>query len=145
MATTMHADGSVRKSTASAWAVTSVQLAYVGWFGVCVWVALVRAAHFAGHYYIPYQGDPYTANADVFTGWSRWFYTPMTMTAGLQPLMPIMVLGSIGVTAWQLTQPSTRRNRVLLSLLVASTLLVVATFILANTTAGESVSNWILD
>src|SRR5690242_4668862 len=105
MTTTVDDGGFVPNSTASAWAVTSVQLVYVGWFGVCVWVALVRAAHFAGHYYIPYQGDPYTANVDVFTGWSSWFYTPMTMTAGLQPFI---VLGSIGVTAWQLTQPSTR-------------------------------------
>src|SRR3954465_11080181 len=99
MATTVHAGGSGRKSTASAWAVTFAQLAYVGWFGVCVWVALVRAAHFAGHYYIPYQGDPYTADAVIFTGWSSWFYKPMAMTAVLQPLI---VLGSIGVTAWQL-------------------------------------------
>jgi len=120
----------------------SLQFAYVIWFGVCVWVALVRAAHFSGHLYIPYQGDPYTAAADVFTGWSSGFRTPMMTTAMLQPFI---VLASIGVSAWQLAQKHTRSSRILLWLLPISAVLVFATFVLANFPAGRSISGWILD
>lgn len=120
----------------------SLQFAYVIWFGVCVWVALVRAAHFSGHLYIPYQGDPYTAAANVFTGWSSGFRTPMMTTAMLQPFI---VLASIGVSAWQLAQKHTRGSRILLWLLPISAVLVFATFVLANIPAGRSISGWILD
>lgn len=120
----------------------SLQFAYVVWFGVCVWVALVRAAHFSGHLYIPYQGDPYTATADVFTGWSSGFSKPMMTTAMMQPFI---ALASIGGSAWQLAQNNTRGNRVLFWLLLISAVLVFATFVLANVPAGRSISGWILD
>ncbi len=139
---TVHAGTGTKRSRRTAWIVTSVQFAYVVWFGVCVWVALVRAAHFAGHFYIPYQSDPYTAGADVFTGWSSGFATPMMMTAVLQPFI---AFASIGVTAWQLAQSSTRSSRILLWLLVISAVLVFTTYVLANIPAGKSISGWILD
>jgi hypothetical protein len=130
------------KSTRAVWFLASLQFAYVSWFGVCVWVALARAAHFAGHLYIPHQGDQYTATADVWTGWSSGFIGPMAATATLQPFI---VLASIGVSAWLLVQKRTRSHPILFSVLLVSALLVLATFVLAALPAGRSISGWILD
>ena len=130
------------KSARAVWVVSVLQLGYVVWFGVCVWVALARAAHFAGHLYIPYQGDPYTASADIWTGWSSWFITPMTMTVLLEPFIAV---ASIGVSVWFLGQERTRNNIMLFSVLLVSALLVMATLVLTIVPAGRSISGWILD
>jgi hypothetical protein len=130
------------KSTRTAWFVTALQFAYVIWFGVCVWVALARAAHFAGHFYFPSQGDTYTESANVWTGWSSGFIQPMMTTVMLQPLV---AFASIVASTWQLAQKRTRNKRVLFWLLLISAVLVFATFVLANVPAGKSISGWILD
>jgi hypothetical protein len=142
MTSTAHAGIAVERSTRAAWIVMLAQFAYVLWFGVCVWVALARAADFAGHLYVPHQGDQYTAGANIFTGWSSGFSTPMMLTA---QLYPFIALGSIGVSAWQLAAKITRSSRILFWLLLISAVLVFATFVLANIRAGRSISGWILD
>jgi hypothetical protein len=141
-ATTVRAGGVVRRSPRGAWILMAAQFAYVIWFGVCVWVTLAMAAHFAGHVYVPHQGDRYTAEADIFTGWARGFETPLTITIMLQP---IIALASIGVTVWQLAQQDTRARRLAFWLLLTSAVLVFATFVLANAPAGRAISGWILD
>jgi hypothetical protein len=131
-----------RRSARAGWVVASLQLAYVAWFLVCVWVVFALADHFAGHVYIPYQGDPYTADADVFSGWASLFWTPMAMTAVFQPFT---VMAFIGLSVWQLAQPRIRANRVLFWTLVVCALLILGTFILAELPAGRSITGWILD
>ena|SRR5690349_15467014 len=142
MPTTLPAGIAPPSTTRVTWFLTSAQFAYVAWFGVCVWVALARAAHFAGHLYIPYQGDPYTASADIWTGWSSGFKTPLMLTAVLQPFI---ALTAIGLSAWLLAQPRIRTNKILFSALLISALLVLVTFVLAVVPAGRSISGWILD
>jgi len=142
MTTTVYARTATTKSTRAAWFQASLQLVYVIWFGTCVWVALARAAHFAGQLYIPYQGDPYTASVDIWTGWSSGFIGPMMATVLLQPFVAPV---SIGVSAWLLTQKRTRHNMILFAVLLFSTLLMVACFVLAIVPAGRSVGDWILD
>ena len=68
MTTTAAASTSAGRSTRTAWVIASAQLVNVVWFGVCVWVSLARAAHFAGRPYIPYQGDQYTATVEIWPG-----------------------------------------------------------------------------
>src|SRR5262249_9005294 len=136
VATTVHAE----RSTRSAWVVTSVLLAYVAWFVVCLWVALARAAHFAGHLYVPYQGDAYTANADVWTGGWSWFAGPVTLTAQLHPLF---AFASIGLAAWQLAQKRVRSTAIAYAGLLISTVLVLASLVAALTPAGRSITGWI--
>jgi hypothetical protein len=142
MTTTAHARPAMTKSTRLAWFQASLQLVCVFWFGVCVWVALARAAHFAGHWYIPYDGDPYTASVDIWAGWSRGFEAPMMATVVLEPGVALVL---IGVSAWLLAQKRTRNNIILFSVLLISTLLVVACFVLRIVPAGRSISDWILD
>ena len=142
MATTVHAATATRRSTRAAWYLASLQLLFVVWFGVCVWVALARAAHFAGHLYLPYESDAYTESADVWTGWSSWFIGPITATVLLQPFV---TPASIGASVWLLAQKRTRDNAVLFSVLLVSALLVVAALVLRILPAGVSVSGWILD
>jgi hypothetical protein len=129
-------------STRAVWVVSLLQLGYVIWFGVCVWVALARAAHFAGHLYIPYDGDEYTASADIWTGWSSWLKMPMMATVLLEPFI---ALASIGASARLLAQKHTRDNRILFSVLLVGALLVLATLVFAIVPAGRSISGWILD
>lgn len=62
-------------------ALTWAQYAYFGWFAACVAVVLARAAHYAGHLYVPSQADGYTDNVDVWAGWMRPFRGPMMLTA----------------------------------------------------------------
>jgi hypothetical protein len=139
MTSTVHAGIAAERSTRAAWVVMLAQFGYVLWFGVYVWAALARAAHFAGHFYVPHQGDQYTADADILAGWSSGFRTLMVMTAQLQPFV---VLASIGLSAWQLASKSTRRRRVLFWLPLVSSALVFATLVFP---AGRSISGWILD
>jgi hypothetical protein len=131
-----------RPSTRAAWVLAALQLAYVGWFGVCIWVALARAAHFAGHLYIPYQGDPYTASADIWTGPWSWFSMPIMLTAYV---CPFIAPGAALLSAVLLPQKHIRTNKVLFSVLLISALLVVATLVLAVLPAGRSTIGWILD
>jgi hypothetical protein len=142
MTTTIRAGTATTKSTRLAWFLASLQLLNSLWFGLCVWVALARAAHFAGHLYIPYQGDPYTGSVPIWTGWWSWFIFPIMMTVLLQPFV---APASIGVSAWLLAQKRTCNDKFLFSVLLISTLLVLACFVLMIVPAGRLVSGWILD
>jgi hypothetical protein len=142
MTVAVHTGTAATRSTRGAWLLASFQLVYVVWVGVCVWVALARAAHFAGHVYIPSEGDSYTASVDVWTGWSSWFIGPMMTTVMLQPFIELV---SIGLSGWTLAQRRTRENKTLFSVLLISALLVVACLVLENVPAGVSISTWILD
>ena len=128
------------------WWLASAQLLYVAWFGACVWVALVRARDFAGRFYIPYQGDPYTASADIWTGWSAAFHLPMMLTVAVQPFTMVASLGAAVGGALSLASHRGERGFAAASTVLAvSTVLVLATFVLTVTPAGRSMSGWILD
>ena len=142
MTAAVHAGTATTRSTRRTWFLASFQFAYVVWFGVCVWVALARAAHFAGHVYIPYESDPYTASVDIWTGWASWFRGPMMTTVVLQPFVELVL---IGVSGWTLAQKRTRSNKTVFSVLLISTVLVVGCLVLGMLPAGTSISTWILD
>lgn len=131
-----------KNSTRTAWIVTALQFGYAAWFGFCVWAALTRAADFAGHIYVPYQGDPYTENADIWSGSWSGLAGPLELTASVYPFV---FFASLGFSIWQLALASTRRNKILFSLLLTSAILVLATFVLGVTPAGQSIAGWILD
>lgn len=117
------------------------QFGYTAWFAAAAYLALARAAHFAGHYYVPAQGDQYTADADVNSGWP-WASAVIT-TAALGPLLAAV---SIVVSSCLLVMLGYRRgHRALWLTLLGSTVAVVATVAVGHTSAGSSVINWVLD
>jgi hypothetical protein len=123
------------------WIFAGAQFAYTAWFALAAYLALARAAQFAGHFYIPGQGDQYTANADVNSGWPWEF--PVTMTAQLGPLLaPISLIAAI----YLLVMLGYRRGvRALWLTLLGSTVAVAATVVVSWTSPGQSVIGWILD
>ncbi len=125
-----------------AWTFAGLQYAYLVWFGVCVTVALVRAADFAGHVYLPYQGDAYTENVEVFSGWASPFGQPMLLTALLQPVIAFAAVVATGI---HLVQAKVRASRPLFWAILVGGILVFGTFLLAELPPGRSVTNWILD
>lgn len=123
-----------------AWVFAGAQLAYAVWFVVAAWLALARAAHFAGHYYIPAQGDAYTAGAYVDEGWP--WGSALTMTAMLGPLLAML---SLFVSAGMLVLGYLRGRRALTITTLVSIVAVLATVVVALSPAGRSVSGWLND
>jgi hypothetical protein len=122
------------------WLLTVAQYAYVLWFVAAVFLTLGRAAHFAGHYYIPSYNDRYTADADVTDGWG-WSGL-LTATAAVGPFLSVVaVLGSIGL----LLTKRVRSFRGQWIALLVSAVLVVATVAVALSPAGRSTAGWLLD
>ena len=91
MTTATHV-GTASNTTRGAWTVTAVQWAYIAWFGVCVTVVLFRAADFAGHIYVPHQGDRYTETANIWSGWAAPYGQPLMWTATFQPFIAIAAI-----------------------------------------------------
>jgi hypothetical protein len=122
------------------WFVAAVQYAYTIIFVLCAVAALARAAHFAGHYYIPSFNDAATADADVADGW-QWAGVVMAMAA-LGPVLGMLgVAGSVGL----LLTPRVRAYRGQWIMLLISTVLVIAVLIVALSPDGRSVATWVLD
>lgn len=118
-----------------------VQFAYAAWFAVAAYLALARAAQFAGHYYVPAEGDEFTAGADVNSGWP--WASAVGTTASLGPLLSAV---SIAMSVWLLVVLGYGRGRRTLWLtLLGSTVAVLATVVVAGTSAGRSVTGWVLD
>lgn len=123
------------------WIFAGAQFAYTAWFAVAACLALARAAHFAGHFYIPAEGDRYTASADVSAGWP--WAGPVTMTAALGPLLAGI---SVTVAICLLVVLGYRRGaRALWLSLLGSTVAVVATVLAAGTEPGRSIIGWLMD
>lgn len=122
------------------WGLAAAQYAYTVWFAVCAIAALSRAAHFAGHFYIPAANDAVTANADVVDGWP--WAGPVMATGQLGPLASIV---AVAVSIGLLSSARVRAYRGQWVTLLISTLLVVGTLVAALSPAGVSVTGWVLD
>jgi hypothetical protein len=105
-----------------------------------VYLALSRAAHFAGHFYVPRLGDRYTANADITDGWSWAQPLMLTATAGL-----MFAILSIPVAVGLLLTQSVRRRRPLFYALLTGSLLVMATIAAVSSPPGRAIVGWIMD
>jgi hypothetical protein len=123
-----------------AWVLVAGQSAYTVWFVLCAYLALARASHFAGHYYVPAQGDRYTAGADVAAGWP--WASAVTATAAVGPLVAML---SVAAAVALLLFGHVRGRRAASLALLVSTIAVLATVVVAVTPAGRSVTGWILD
>jgi hypothetical protein len=123
-----------------AWVFAGAQLAYAVWFVLAAWLALTRAAHFAGHYYIPAQADVHTAGADVDDGWP--WAPALASTAMMGPLFAAV---SILVSAGMLVLGHLRGRRALTLTALVGTVAVLATVVVALSPAGRSVSGWLID
>ncbi len=123
------------------WLLAAAQYAYAIWFPLAVYLALARAAHFEGHYFpLPATGDAATANADVTGGW-QWSGLVMA-TASTGPLFAgFAAATSIGL----LVTRRVRAYRVQWITLLVSTLLLIATLVVALSPGGVQVSSWLLD
>ena len=123
------------------WLLAAAQYAYAIWFPLAVYLTLARAAHFEGHYFpLPAMGDAATANADVTDGW-QWSGL-VTATASTGPLFAIV---GVAVSIGLLLTRRVRGYRVQWITLLVSTLLVIATLVVALSPAGRQVSDWLLD
>jgi hypothetical protein len=108
---------------------------------VAACLALARAAHFAGHYYVPAQNDKYTATVDIADGWPWASAVAITATIG-----PLLAAVSVTVSSCLLLVLGYRRGRRALWLtLLGGTVAVAATVVLMVTPAGRSVTGWLLD
>jgi hypothetical protein len=118
----------------------AVQLVYVAWFALCAYWVLERAAHFAGHYYLPSMGDRYTANADITGGWP--VAELVILTAVLGPIVSaVSLIGSIAL----LLQKKIRARRPLFVALLVSGTVTLVSFVVSLSPAGQSVMGWLLD
>jgi len=100
-----------------------------------------RVDGFEGHYFpLPAQGDAATAEADVTDGWQWSGLLMATAVAG--PLFAgFGAAASIGL----LVTRRVRAYRVQWITLLVSTVLVIATLVVALSPAGQQVSGWLLD
>ncbi len=123
------------------WLLAATQFVYAIWFPLAVYLTLARAAHFEGHYFpLPAQGDAATAEADVTDGWQWSGLLMATAVAG--PLFAgFGAAASIGL----LLTRRVREYRVQWITLLVSTVLAIATLVVALSPAGRQVSGWLLD
>jgi hypothetical protein len=123
------------------WLLAAAQYAYAIWFPLAIYLTLTRAAHFEGHYFpLPAQGDAATAEADITDGWQWHGLLTATATAGLL----FAALGAAASTGLLVTR-RVRAYRIQWIALLVSTLLVMATLVVALSPAGRQVSTWLLD
>jgi hypothetical protein len=126
------------------WVLAGLQCAYAVWFVVCAWLALARARHFAGHYYIPALNDRYTADADVPGGWP--WAGAVTNTAMVGPLFSMLLAAaSAGWLVLGSLLGHFRGRRAAFFTLLSGTVVVLATVVVVLSPAGRSVTGWLLD
>lgn len=128
-----HERAAVRLVVLAEWAFT---VAYVG--GVLV--ALVRAADIAGHWYIPGQGDAFTADADIAAG--RWWFIPVGLLVSSAPIAAGLGLFS---SAMLFLLGFGRGDRRLVMALILSTLVTTLVLAASLTPPAQSLSGWLLD
>jgi hypothetical protein len=115
---------------------------YAGWYVLCAVVALGRAAHLLGEWYIPSRGDIYTDSVDVWPGALQPVGRLLLFTAAVGHLVAIPVVVWAAV---RLTDPEVRASRVTWRWLLIGTLLVTGTVVLAFSGPGVAVRAWIMD
>src|SRR3954471_825007 len=122
------------------WFVVGAKYTFAAWFALCAYLALARAAHFAGHWYLPSRDDPYTASADISGGWP-WAF-PVTETipaAAMLAAVGLVVSGGMFVTGYA------RGHRALTISMIGSTVAMLVVMVAALTPAGLAVSGWLID
>ncbi|GGR12821.1 hypothetical protein GCM10010168_33230 [Actinoplanes ianthinogenes] len=124
-----------RQRTGGWWLIGAVH-AYAAWYALCLYQALARAADLAGHWYLPSQGDVFTADADINGGWA--WSAPILVTLPTAPLIAGAGLFVIGVLA---VLGRTRHRRPLLAGVAALVLVLVVSL----TPAVTAISGWLID
>jgi hypothetical protein len=122
------------------WLLVAAQFGFAAWFVLCSWLALARAAHFAGHWYLPTRDDPYTANADIYGGWP-WAY-PVTITMTSAAMVAAVALI---VTTFFLLTGDARGSRALTVAMAGGAVAMLLVLVASLTPAGLAVSGWLLD
>lgn len=122
------------------WVLAAAQYGFTVWYAVCLWLALARAAHFAGRWYVPSQGDAYTGNADIMAGWPWalvvWLTVPAAWMVGLLSLFVSAVVFWSGYP---------KGHRRLTIALLGGGAAMLLTLAVSMTPAAQSISGWLLD
>ncbi|WDZ86703.1 hypothetical protein [Micromonospora cathayae] len=132
--TTSAVDVAVEPGTGRA--LTVAQFALTAAYLVAVVVALGRAASFAGHFYLPYQGDAYTGDADLWPG--AWRQAQGLLVLGLA-VVPLVAAGTVLAALGRLRHHP--RSRSLVVGTVGAVLVVVASL----TPALAALRGWVVD
>jgi len=122
------------------WLLIAAQCGYPVGFAVCVYLALARAAQFAGHWYVPAANDSFTANADIMAGWA-WG----TLVTLMVPSAVIVSLPALLISTVLFLSGYTRGRRALTIALAGSTAAMLLTLVAALTPAVQSISGWLVD
>ncbi|GAB1645788.1 hypothetical protein [Krasilnikovia sp. MM14-A1259] len=118
----------------------TAQYVFVAWYALCGYLVLARAAHFAGHWYVPSFNDGYTSEADFSADWA--WAVPAKATVAMAPLIAWV---SLFVSSAVFLIRGAAGSRKLTFALVGSSVLTVLVVVVSFTPAGLSVSNWLLD
>lgn len=116
---------------------------YASWYVLCAVVALWRAAYLrGGELYIPSQGDRYTDVIEIWPGALQPVGALLLLTAFVGH---VFAAAMVLLAAFRLADPEVRASPATWIRLLIGTVLVVATLVLAFSSPGETVRNWIMD
>jgi hypothetical protein len=120
--------------------VVAAQYAFGALVAACGYLALARAAHFAGHWYVPSVDDRYTATADIYADWP-W----ATLVSFTVPIAPMVAGLGLVVSAVLFLLGYTRGHRALTLALIGSTAVTLATLAVTVTPPAQALIGWVVD
>jgi hypothetical protein len=115
---------------------------YAAWYLLAAALVLGRAAGIRGHLYLPAQGDGRVDPAQLWPG-SLSLVGVLVLFAAM--FAHLFAAGLVVVGVSRLVKPEVRARRRAWMVLLAGTVLVAATVVLALSAPGETVRGWLLD